>query len=272
LALAWAQFAREAQVEGLAIVVDHGGRHESAAEAAEAVERLADFGIQAKVRTLRQDVRSENEMRNARYDELAQVAAEFGADFLLTAHHADDLAETVLLRLMRGTGLRGLTGIPSRRKFQLPNGREIEIRRPLLNLRASEIREFLSAAAIPWTEDPTNQDPEYAARNRLRKEILPALETIATGDPIKAVLRIANEASDWQNAMSEFLENSTDWNALPSYLRQQAIAEKLRELGETVSPARLRDLESSLLKNGLAGVNQRTKLKIDSGAITYRKK
>lgn len=247
LAWTWLEFAQMAGLEGMAIVVDHGSRSGSAADAADAVARLLDMGIHAEVRTLQNAARNENQMRNARYGILAQVAEEYGADFLLMAHHADDSAETVLLRIMRGTGLRGLAGIPTRRDFQLPNpsgegeGRTIEIRRPLLSLRASDIRERLKEGAVPWTEDPTNQDPSYAARNRLRKNVLPVLETIATGDPIKALLRLSTEAADWKDAQEELLKNAPDIDQLPLYLRQQAYANELRARGEKVTLARIRN-------------------------------
>ena len=84
-------------------------------------------------------------------------------DKLATAHTADDNAETVLLHLLRGSGLRGLCGIPPRRG---------SIVRPLLSVTREQVTAFLRAENIAWVEDSTNAE-EFCTRNRLRRRVLP---------------------------------------------------------------------------------------------------
>ena len=112
----------------------------------------------------------EEAARNARYDFLRQTAKALGPSTrIYTAHHADDNAETVLLNLLRGTGLAGLRGIPPQRDG---------IFRPLLQVRREELAAFAAENRIPHVEDATNADADAAARNYLRLEILPRLRTL----------------------------------------------------------------------------------------------
>lgn len=106
--------------------------------------------------------------RRLRYDFLERAADELGAAAIATAHTADDNAETLLLRLARGTGLRGLGGIPPRR------GRVV---RPMLGVSRREIEAYLRENDIPHVEDATNREDSYA-RNRVRHGAVPALETV----------------------------------------------------------------------------------------------
>lgn len=106
--------------------------------------------------------------RRLRYDFLLRTADAIGAAYIATAHHAQDQAETVLLNLLRGTGPEGLGGIPPVR------GRII---RPLLQTGRAEIEDYLRANGLPHVEDSTNEDTHYA-RNRLRRELWPQLETV----------------------------------------------------------------------------------------------
>lgn len=107
--------------------------------------------------------------RQARYAFLASAAASAGADKIATGHTADDQAETFLIRLLRGSGGRGLRGI-------LP-WREDQVIRPLLNTRRSALRTFLAGRRIPFRTDSTNADRRFL-RNRVREEVLPLLEEI----------------------------------------------------------------------------------------------
>ena len=106
--------------------------------------------------------------RRLRYDFLQRTADTIGAERIATAHHAQDQAETVLLNLLRGTGPEGLAGIPPVR------GRIV---RPLLQTSRREIEDYLEEQGLSHVEDSTNQDTHYA-RNRLRRELWPQLETI----------------------------------------------------------------------------------------------
>ena len=110
----------------------------------------------------------ETAARELRYAFLYATAEAIGADRIATAHNAEDNAETLLLRLARGTGLRGLCGIPEER------GKLI---RPLLGTTRAEIEAYLRENALPHREDGTNALDE-AARNRLRHYALPALESV----------------------------------------------------------------------------------------------
>jgi tRNA(Ile)-lysidine synthase len=253
LAAAWAQTS--GLPPAVAVIVDHGHRAGSAADAEKARALLKFLGLRAEV--VRADPpappgANEDSLREVRYTALTAAARRHAAAKILTAHTADDLAETVLLRIFRGTGLRGLAGIPTRR--ELAPG--IELLRPFLALRRAALRAALAARGIAWVADPTNADPASNARARLRLHVLPALATIATGDPVQAVLRLAGEARAWSESLDILLTNAPDWRALPPYLREQAVAAQLRALGETVSPARLRDLTSALDSRGSAGVGQ----------------
>ena len=104
--------------------------------------------------------------RELRYDWFSEILS--GYDHLVTAHHATDAAETQLLNLTRGTGLRGLCGIPS------VNGKTI---RPMLSFTAQEIRQYAEDHHIAYVEDYTNRD-EHIARNRIRHSVIPQLEAI----------------------------------------------------------------------------------------------
>ena len=106
--------------------------------------------------------------RRARYEFLQRTAEAIGAEKIATAHHQNDLAETVLLQLLRGTGPQGLTGIPPVRG---------NIVRPLLDTPRRDIERYIAEHELAYVTDETNGDTAYA-RNRLRLEIWPELEGI----------------------------------------------------------------------------------------------
>lgn len=109
--------------------------------------------------------------RNLRYDWFETIREQKGYDWILTAHHLTDSLETVLLNLVRGTGLAGIRGI-------LPhNGR---ICRPLLGFNREELLDFAGQNAITWVEDSSNAATDYA-RNRLRHDVLPVLKELNPG-------------------------------------------------------------------------------------------
>lgn len=111
----------------------------------------------------------EETARTLRYAFLEATASEIGADRIATAHHADDNTETLLLHLIRGSGRRGLGGIPPVRGEKLI--------RPLLTAERWEIEDYLRCYHIPHVEDETNQDTTYT-RNYLRQEVVPRLKAL----------------------------------------------------------------------------------------------
>ncbi len=154
--------------------VEHGIRGKASLEDASYVERFCrNRGIafsckrvNAQELWVREKLSLEDAARRLRYEALFQYAKEIGADFILTAHQKNDQAETFLLRLLRGSGTRGLGAI----RFQRDR-----ILRPLLSLTAEELRQYCTDRKIAWREDATNEDMNFL-RNRIRKVLLPLLE------------------------------------------------------------------------------------------------
>jgi tRNA(Ile)-lysidine synthase len=198
--------------------LDHQLRPDSAddaafvADAAAALELPAQVG-QADVAALaRAEGRSiEDAGREARYRFLEEVAAQSAS--IATAHTYDDLAETVLLNLLRGTGLTGVRGIPARR------GRIV---RPLLDERRARLRALLRAAGIGFRTDASNKDPAYL-RNRVRHELLPLLEQLRPG-AVDRIGQFARLAADDEALLDDLaaaeLEHRTgdgdiDWHDPP---------------------------------------------------------
>lgn len=139
----------------------------------------------------------EDAARKLRYAFLETAARDMGAARIATAHHREDDAETVLLHLLRGTGLQGLGGIaPVRGK----------IVRPLLEASRAEIDEYVKRNSIPYVEDESNQDTRFT-RNRLRLEVLPLLEEIAPGcgERISAAAELLREENDHLRREAEAL-------------------------------------------------------------------
>jgi tRNA(Ile)-lysidine synthase len=138
-------------------------------------------------------------MRRARYGKLLDLARAAGARYVVTAHHADDQLETVLLRIARGAGVRGLAGLRWNRPLQ--RGAGVRLLRPMLMVTGDEARAFLTAIGQPWREDASNADISRA-RARLRLEALPALRAIhpraaakavALGDRLRGIEAIIHE-------------------------------------------------------------------------------
>ena len=112
----------------------------------------------------------EDAARKARYEALADAATALGMKTVLLAQHADDQVETMLLALSRGAGLPGLAAMPAR--FERHG---VGFERPLLEVSGAAIRAWLAAEGIAFVDDPTNADTAFT-RNRIRHELLPALE------------------------------------------------------------------------------------------------
>ena len=134
----------------------------------------------------------EEAARTIRYDFLGEVAGKIGAPKIAVGHTANDQVETVLQRLARGTGLRGLAGMPVKRR--LAPGSKIEVVRPLLGCWREELRAFLKEKRRRWREDSSNQDTRIL-RNRVRLKLLPLLKRHLDPDIEAKLVALANSAA-----------------------------------------------------------------------------
>ena len=178
----------------IAATVDHGLRERSAEEAALAGELCRSHGVAHAVLRRSLPDRSGStanlsaRARDLRYALLAHHAEETGARWIVTAHHADDQLETVIMRLNRGSGVRGLAAI---------RGRTGAVVRPLLTWRRIELSAIVAAAGVAAVDDPSNTDRRFA-RARLRSQLAQAdwLDAAAAARSA-AALAETDEAIEW---------------------------------------------------------------------------
>ena len=173
--------------------LDHGLRGaESAAEAAWVAAWCAERGIPchvglADVAARARDSKSSKQeaARTARYAFLEESAAQIGATKIATGHTRDDQVETVLMNVLRGTGLDGLRGIPAQRG---------QFVRPLLDVPRAEIEDYCAANGLEPRRDPSNLSPGAYTRNRIRLELLPQLAREYNPAVAEALLRLSEIA------------------------------------------------------------------------------
>ncbi len=193
--------------------VDHGLRPESRGDAAYVRRLCARWNVpftmrQANVKELQraEGLSVEAAARTARHHALLEEAAASEADTIALGHTADDHIETVLLSLLRGTGLRGLAGMTeqSESPFTLPNGGRVPILRPLLGVTRADVMGYLKERRLRPRQDASNTDPAHL-RNRVRHELLPLMEQIREG----ASDAVGRASEDARLAL-EYLESQAD--------------------------------------------------------------
>ena len=151
----------------------------------------------------------EEAAREARYDFLVETAGTLRCTVVAVAHTADDLEETVLHHVLRGTGLAGLRGMPAERRLS----KELRLVRPLLAVTRVSVLEYLATQGQGFREDVTNADVGYT-RNRLRIDLLPRLRAQYNARVEEALCRLARQAEEAQAALASaagyFLERAID--------------------------------------------------------------
>jgi tRNA(Ile)-lysidine synthase len=183
-----------------AVTVDHGLQDGSAMRAQEVAGRLRGLGldpVDAVGVTVGRQGGPEAAARDARYAALDAAADRFGAAAVLLGHTRDDQAETVLLGLARGSGIRSLSGMAA------VSGRGGRYRRPFLLLDRDTVRQGCLAQGITVWEDPHNHDPAYT-RSRVRHEALPVLEKSLGKGVVEALARTAQLSRDDADALDQW--------------------------------------------------------------------
>ncbi len=194
MATEWAKRRGKTRIE--AATVDHGLRAESADEAKAAAALCAQLGVGHHVlqwKGAKPTSRLQERAREARYRLLVDHAKAIGADALMTAHHADDQAETVLFRLLRGSSVAGLRGMDV-----LTSRDDMTIARPLMGLKKRDLVAFANARGASFIDDPSNTDPRFA-RTRLRTLLVRLGEE---GLDAEALDRLARRARETEEALA----------------------------------------------------------------------
>jgi len=239
---------RWGQRECTALIVEHGLREESAREAASVKKQLKKLGIPAKILPWKHDGivgRVHEKAREARYELLTKECHKLGAGDLLLAHQSDDQAETVLMRLAKGSGIDGLAGIAPQ---SVRDG--IRLVRPFLSISKERLKATCKTANIEAVTDPSNMSKKYA-RGRLRK-IMPLLAS--EGLTVESLTNLAARARDAKEALDlatrAFLDTSASLGlggsiqidrpalrALPREIAFRAVSASLRRVnGEDYPP------------------------------------
>jgi tRNA(Ile)-lysidine synthase len=237
------QLAPRLDLELLAAHLDHGLDPGSAARAALARAAAERLGVPCRVEARRVPVGDsggaglEAEARRVRYEFLDDVRREHGFRFVATAHHRDDQAETVLLRLQFGSGPLGLGGIERRRGAVL---------RPLLDHGRAELRRELVEAGLEWIEDPTNDD-EARPRTRIRRRLARTAPDEADG-PALAV-RLASLAARARRARD-----------VVDRALARAVTARREFDGASAQLSQVRQLSSELLSSALAMLHRQAGL------------
>lgn len=197
--------------------VDHGLRAEAGRELALAAKLAGELGVafSSCQIALAHGGNLQARARYARYAALQQRASEVGARIIATAHHADDRAETVLLRLMRGSGLLGLGVLGPREPTRL---------RPMIRAHKADILAHLRRHDLPYASDPSNDNTRYL-RVKVRKEILPILVAASPG-VVQHLCALADQALEAKS------RDSCDSDAMRLGRRQRVALARAIELGQ----------------------------------------
>ncbi|MCS6774851.1 MAG: tRNA lysidine(34) synthetase TilS [Anaerolineae bacterium] len=265
---------------GLQVVVahlDHSLRSEASQQDAEFVRAYAEqHGVlcaveRADVLGLAAQMRCSVELaaRRARYAFLARVARKHGARAVALAHHADDQAETLLLRLLRGTGSLGLRGM--RPLSPLPGATDLSAARPLLRFTRAQIERYCQACGLQPRHDASNQSLDYR-RNQVRHEVLPFLERYNPN--LRATLaRLADIAADEaefvkqaaQQTLAQIAQVGAEaitvdrmaWRALHAALQRAVLRQAVEWLhGSAYSPPYAAIEEAREVLNSSAGAGE----------------
>ncbi|MEZ4501214.1 MAG: tRNA lysidine(34) synthetase TilS [Dehalococcoidia bacterium] len=197
---------------------------------------------------------SEAGAREARYRWLARTAKEVGATEVVTGHTLDDQAETVLLRLVRGAGLRGLAGMTIRAAWPVRGGSGLSVLRPLLDVSRADVEAYLNTVGLQARHDASNEDLGYA-RNRLRQRVLPELRHL-NPRAVEAITRAA-------------LAAGRDDAALEAWARAEAarLVKPDGRRGLTIDRAELRVLPPAVALRLLRGVADRLGVRVDAAHL-----
>jgi tRNA(Ile)-lysidine synthase len=182
----------------------------------------------------------ERAARDARYHAFTETVQ--ANEVLLTAQHRDDQAETLLFRLLRGAGVRGLSGMPRQR----PLGKG-HLLRPLLDVTRAELEAYASEQGLSWVEDPSNEDRQYS-RNYLRHQVFPALAS-RWPQAVATMARSAAHLSEAQALLDDLADidlslastvSDFDWLGLPSLelaaLEKLSVARQRNALSRWLEP------------------------------------
>lgn len=252
--------------------LDHGLRLESRAEVEAVVRLAAQHGLPCQVRELRlrPGAGVEARAREARYEALEALRREQGLEAVATAHTASDQAETLLMRLARGTALRGAAGIQASRQGLV---------RPLLERTREEVVAFLEEEGVAWSTDPMNADPAFF-RVRIRRDVLPALSR-AAGHAVEARLAafarlaaeddallagLADEA--WRRLrLEDGALEAVGVRALEPPLRRRVLVRLLGEAGVPADDATLARVLRAVERGGVASLGRTLQLRAASGRV-----
>ena len=231
------QLVEEGYCKASVLHVEHGLRGEEALADAELVRKfceakgLAFTCVHVDVNACAESnkLSTEEAARKLRYAALEKKARELEADFILTAHHSDDQAETVLLKLLRGAGTEGLSGM------QVRSGK---ILRPLLHLTREHLENYCALQDISYCYDSSNDDLHYT-RNKIRRELIPYLEKNFNPAIKKAVVQSAEILQEDDDCLSQMAQekfqalakctedgailNVRKWEEVPSALRKRIL-------------------------------------------------
>jgi tRNA(Ile)-lysidine synthase len=288
LMLLAAEWSRLRPVNIAVATVDHGLRPDAYEEAARVGQWAQAQGfVHHLLRWLgpKPTARIQERAREARYDLLCACAREIGPDCaIVTAHHADDQAETILFRLLRGSGVAGLAGMAAASER---NG--VRLLRPLLGVAKAELETICAAAGHSFVRDPSNENAKFA-RARLR-QISATLE--AQGLHAEALRRLGRRAVQteealswcadrlWSTAAPMIVGQETRFDAAtlretPIDIVQRLVMMDFRRRGAKIPRLDRLERAASLIKSSLqAGARTRTALgdlliEIDNGAVTLK--
>lgn len=221
--------------------LDHGLRGESSTADAEFVSACAE-DLNLPVTVARRPVRADGESveeaaRRVRFKFLSQVAEENNLDFVALGHNKNDQAETVLMHLIRGAGLRGLSGMPAIRDKYI---------RPLLTVTRTQIRGYAEAHDIDYRVDETNRDRTYT-RNRLRHDLIPKIEREYNRNLVDGLTRTAGLVGEAREVLLDLVGEA--WDEIS--WRSDAHEGVCLEAGELKS--RRGFIRKELIRKGIAG-------------------
>ena len=252
------------------VTVDHGLSRGSAAEAKRVIDQAQalDLAAVAKRVALKKGPAVEERARAARYAALEAERKKRRFHWVATAHTASDQAETLLMRLSRGSALLGAASILERRD---------RVIRPLLFATRSEVRTWLKGESARWHEDPMNDDGTLL-RTRIRHDVLPALEGATDARVAMRLARFARLASDddalLQHQADEayrrlrkapMIFDARGLTALPAPLERRVLSRWLKELGLAVDGELIERMRSAIASGSVTGLPKRRLLKCRRG-------